>query len=486
MGNIYQAKDRPSSAVEALTERIKAMEEECKKAEEALAKSEERFRQVSEYAQEWIWEVDPTGLYTYASPVVEKVLGYRPEEIVGQKHFYDFFDPEIKKTLTEKAFAAFEKKEVFRGFENTNVHKDGHLVFLETSGSPILDEEGNLLGYRGLDIDVTLRKQAITQIRKSEERFRQLAENIDHVFWFIQLEPERVLYVSPAFEKIWGYATEDLYRNPKLWTETIHAEDRDEVRELFNACIMEADKFVTYDVEYRITRKDGNIRWIHDYGANYYGREGKLYSVSGIAEDITDRKQAEVVIRQMMEELDTRVAERTKELYEINKKLQRELGERRQIEQALKRQEKELRERSNKLESANIACEFVLKRIEKDKDDLEKNLLSNMKLLVMPYVDRLKKTKTSVQQDAYINVLEANLNNLVSPFSQKLSSKFLALTPREIRVAALVKEGKTSKEIAQILNLSKGTVDFHRDHIRIKLGIKNGKGNLRTHLLSIT
>ncbi len=453
--------------------------------EEALRQSEERFRHLSENAQEWIWEVDCDGLYTYSSPAVERILGYRPAEIIGLKHFFDFFDSTAKESLTEQAFAIFRNNASLSRFANTAVHRKGHLVYLETNGSPILDRKGNLLGYRGLDIDVTIQKKAEIQLQKSEERFRQLAENIDHVFWFMQLDPERMLFVSPAFEKIWGGTTEELYRNPRRWSEYIHSEDRCRVMELFEACIAEADKFVSYDVEYRIVRRDGEIRWIHDYGANYYGQHGKLKTVSGIAEDITVRKRAEEALHQMKEELEIRVADRTRELGESNKKLQIELFERKQAEKALKARGRELQERSQILEDTNKALEVVLARIEKNKDDLEKNVLSNTKFLVLPYIGKLKKTKTDTQQGAYLDALEANLLNLISPFSHKLSSKFLALTPREIRVAAFVREGKTSKEIAAIMNTSKGTIDFHRDHIRTKLGLKNNKGNLRSHLASL-
>ncbi len=135
---------------------------ERKRAEEAMIESEKRFREVAESAEEWIWEVDVNGLYTYASPVVEKILGYKPEEIVGEKHFYDFFTPEMREELKKAAFEAFKSKEVFSKFVNPNVHKNGHAVNLETSGTPILDKMGNLLGYRGTDTDITERKRVET------------------------------------------------------------------------------------------------------------------------------------------------------------------------------------------------------------------------------------------------------------------------------------------------------------------------------------
>jgi len=134
-----------------------------KRAEEALRESERRFSDVAENALEWIWEVDANGKYTYASPAVKKILGYKPEEVVT-KHFYDLFHPDEREELKESAFKVFTKKQPFREFMNRNVHKNGEIVWLSTSGVPIVDDEGKLIGYRGADMDITERKQAEKEI----------------------------------------------------------------------------------------------------------------------------------------------------------------------------------------------------------------------------------------------------------------------------------------------------------------------------------
>jgi|GEM_PF-1943189 len=131
----------------------------------ALRTSQERFEQVAEHAQEMIWETDADGLYTYASPVVERILGYSPEEIVGKKHFYDLFHPEQQREMMIAAFETFARKEPFREFPNLNVHKNGQAVWLSTSGVPLLDGDGNLVGYRGADTNITERKQTEDVIR---------------------------------------------------------------------------------------------------------------------------------------------------------------------------------------------------------------------------------------------------------------------------------------------------------------------------------
>ncbi len=150
------------------------------RAEEALRRSEERFRQIAENEGDFIWEVDADGLYTYANPVVEKILGYRPEELVGKLHFYDLFAPDVREDLKKGALAAFAAKAAFQAFVNPNLRKDGARVILETSGSPILDKAGSLVGYRGSDKDITERVAAEEALRDSVKQKEILMKELQH------------------------------------------------------------------------------------------------------------------------------------------------------------------------------------------------------------------------------------------------------------------------------------------------------------------
>ncbi len=133
---------------------LRGQVKELEDARHALNVSQQRFSDVAAHIGEWIWEVDAEGRYTYASPMVEQVLGYRPEEILGTC-FYDFFLPEERDELKHAAFQVFEAKKSFSGFLNRNRHRDGHVVTLETSGLPLLDNQGRLVGYRGADRDIS-------------------------------------------------------------------------------------------------------------------------------------------------------------------------------------------------------------------------------------------------------------------------------------------------------------------------------------------
>jgi PAS domain S-box-containing protein len=147
-----------------------------KQVEVALRDSEERFRHVAESVSDFIWEVDADGLYRYTSPSVEQILGYRPEEIVGLKHFYDLFLEEDREERTAAAFAVFAERGTFRAFSGRYVAKDGRVVILHTSGGPVVDASGSLLGYRGADTDVTERWLAEQGLRNLSRRLLVVQE----------------------------------------------------------------------------------------------------------------------------------------------------------------------------------------------------------------------------------------------------------------------------------------------------------------------
>jgi DNA-binding CsgD family transcriptional regulator len=156
-----------------------------------------------------------------------------------------------------------------------------------------------------------------------------------------------------------------------------------------------------------------------------------------------------------------------------------------QTDQALKKREKELEIKTKSPEEMNSALKVLLERRELDKQELEEKVLFNVDELVVPYLEKLKGSGLDEKKKGYLSVLESNLNSIISPFSRTLSSKYLNLTPAQIQVANLVKQSKTTKEIADLLNVSGKTIESHRESIRKKLGIKNKKANLRTHLLSL-
>ena len=159
---------------------------------------------------------------------------------------------------------------------------------------------------------------------------------------------------------------------------------------------------------------------------------------------------------------------------------------RKEREEAIRKRDRELEIKARSLEEVNTTLRVLMEKRENDKTEIEEKILSHVKDLVFPYLEKLKNTSLDTAQESCLRVVESNLTNIVSPFAKKLSSRYLALTPAEIQVAGLIKDGRNTKDIANFMHLSPRTVECHRDSIRKKLGIKNTKTNLRTYLSHLT
>ncbi len=155
-------------------------------------------------------------------------------------------------------------------------------------------------------------------------------------------------------------------------------------------------------------------------------------------------------------------------------------------EEALRKSEAQLTRQKVALEETNIALKVLLKQREEDKSDLEQKVITNVKELVLPYVEKLKRLSLKPKDKTVVDIIEAHLQEIISPMMQKLANASIILTPQEIQVASLVKDGKASKEIADILNVAETTVHFHRKNLRKKFGLSNSQTNLRSYLISIS
>jgi PAS domain S-box-containing protein len=176
------------------------------RAEARLRESELRFRQVAENVTDFVWEVDASGLYTYTSPSVEKLLGYTPEELVGKMHFYDLFVAQERERLKSAAFELFAARQPFRAFANTILSKAGRTVHVETSSVPMLDEAGRLVGYRGADCEVGDRIRAEELLRQSYRQVQAQKERLQAERDYLEKEVAGghagILGESPALREV--------------------------------------------------------------------------------------------------------------------------------------------------------------------------------------------------------------------------------------------------------------------------------------------
>jgi DNA-binding CsgD family transcriptional regulator len=201
--------------------------------------------------------------------------------------------------------------------------------------------------------------------------------------------------------------------------------------------------------------------------------------------DISEHKKMDVALQKAYDEIEARIVERTAELAKANVELEREVVVRKRAEAALQSRAMAYKEQAVRVKETNAALKVLLQQRDADKIELEEKVLLNVNQLILPYLDKLKRRKLDAKQKAYAEILESNLKEIVSPLARSLSSKMLLLSHTELDVANLVHQGKTTKQIAETMNLAESTVDFHRNNIRAKLGVKNKKIGLYTYLSSL-
>jgi PAS domain S-box-containing protein len=441
---------------EELESRINALQSDVAGLEQSLTKLSEKeryYRLLLANLHDDILVIDRQYRITDANKAFLDTSGRSRKEVIGRYCY------EISHGYREPCSKYGEEcmlQEVFETGRSAtclhkHVHSDGSKILCDLILSPLKNNAADRVTHVIKAIrDVTNLLEAERKLSKNEVRDRFLLETMAQGFG-IQDENGLFTYVNDKICEMIGYLKEEIIGRH-------FADFMDEVNQkIYNQQIVKRKKRLGESYEIELTGKNGkeiavivSPQSIIDIDDNYKGS-------FAIFTDISRQKQVKEVLLKAHDRLERRVIDRTKEL----------------------------EDKTKNLEELNTALKVLLKKRDEDKIELEEKVLVNVKELVVTYLEKLKKSGLDDRQKTYVEIIESNLNDIVSPFVRGLSNKYLNMTPTEIQTANLVKQGKTSKEIAKIVNLSARTIEFHRDNIRKKMGIKNIKVNLRTHLLSI-
>ncbi len=221
----------------------------------------------------------------------------------------------------------------------------------------------------------------------------------------------------------------------------------------------------TIEFEETVSLPDGRKYTFMTSKFPLFDEEGKMYAIGGVCTDITLRKQTEAALKEARESLRT---------------------SRDELEHRVTLRTTQLNQKTEELMEINIALEVLLKKRDEDKKELEKTVRFNIEKIIYPYLLKLRSTNSKQKQNILLQAIESNLEQISSSLTQNQTARLTELTPMQIQVANLIKQGLTSKEIASLLNLSPSTISCHRQEIRKRLSLYNKKINLQATLLSFS
>lgn len=420
---LYDSKGDIVGAIESIRDIT-----ERKQLEELLKMSEETYRQLFATVPDaiFMFEAD-TRQFIDANESALRLYGYSRDEFLKMTLTDVTAEPEESDKVVKKTMAARMDRVPLRYHRK----KDKTVFPVEASTSMI-----DLGGRKVICVvirDITDRKRAEEAIRESEERHRTLFESTANPILVIDTEGNYINGNNSAL--MFFQCTQDELLSKNI-LDFMPLDKKQQVIDIQKPLWKSGGSVET---EYHI---HGNVKFM-ELTVTPTKWQGKNV-ILGIGKDITKRKQAEGV---------------------------------------LEKREVELEAKTQELEDLNAALRVLLKQREEDRNEFEQKVLSNVKVLILPHIEKLK-NHMDMKNISYLNVLESNLKDIISPFSKKLSAQYLNLTNREVQVANLIKEGKTTKEIAAFLNVSDSAVNVYRYHIRRKLSLTK-KHNLRSYMSSI-
>jgi len=409
-------------------------------AEVALKISEQRCSMILENIQDGYYEVDLDGNYTFFNEGLLRITGYSQEEMLGlnnRRIVDDYNNKKVFKIFNQVYLTGVPA----HAFDWECIRKDGSRRFVEVSVSLKRDVKGRPTGFMGIARDITERKLAERTLRESEERYRTIIENIQDGYYEVDLEGNYTFF-NEGLLRITGYSQEEMLglNNRRIVDEF----NNKKVFGVFHQVYLTGVPAHAFDWE--CIRKDGSRRFVEVSVTLKRDINGKPAGFMGIARDITERKR---------------------------------------YQSELEAKESELRQKNQSLEEANTALNVLMKKMEEHRTACEETLRENLNKVAMPYLQRAKeKIKDKAAVD-HLRLLEESLSSVFAPYTHSLAAEFPRLTSTEIDVANFIVQGRRTKEIADVLNVTPKAIEVHRNNLRRKFGLTNQKTGLRTHLLAL-
>lgn len=407
-----------------------------RQAQIALQDAELKYRMVADNTYDWEFWINTDGEFIYISPSCQRVTGYRAMEFQKDtKLFQRIIHPDDHEIFENHINA--EDQSHAPGFVTFRIiHRDGTEKWIEHTCQSVHDGEGKYLGRRGSNRDISERKRIAEALLESEKRLN-LALHVAHMgYWDWDVRTNKVKWYGES-ASLFGVREEDFGETIDHVQNCVHPDDRMRGMEVLRRVLEEK---ILFENTYRVVHPNGELRWLYSYGQLFYDDKGEPLNIFGVTQDITNRKQAE----------------------------------------------DEIMRRTIEIEEANTALRVLMNHRDEDRKMLEEKIESNINELVIPYLKKLSQTNNDIVRKEYLKILENNLINITASFTNNLSNLYKNLTPQEIQIADLIRHGKNTKEIAEILNASSHTIGTHRNNIRKKVNLRNTKSNLRTFLMSLS
>jgi len=396
---------------------------------------------------------DPNRKIIMVNPAVSEIFGYTEEEVIGRNAQQFYVSGEEYEKQGEIRFNP-TAEEKLKPYEICYRRKNGEIFHSETVWTVVRDDEGNTLGFLAIIKDITERVKARKAVQEAYQSLERRVELRTDELRKVKEKKQKYLDIAGVMLVALNAAGEITLINQqgcrmldvkeedaigKNWFDHFVPKPLAEsVKKVFDKLMSGYIEQAKY-YENPVVTSNGEERIISFHNTILTDGEGGINGILFSGNDITERKQIE----------------------------------------------EELERRSLKLEEANIALKILLKQCSDARQELEKNVLANINELISPHLENLDIKLTDRQQKAYVDIIKSNLQQITTSFSRNLYEQFPSLTPREIQVVDFIKNGMANKDIAELLGLSPRTVETYRDNIRIKLGIKNKRVNLRSHILSL-